>query len=112
MFRKSISFAVFALGALAIVVVCVAQQGPTEAPTGFDTPTLAQDPGSQSVSNGIAEPSGDTYALDQTRFEQDHDARTGLGPVFNASACADCHQNPVSGGGGQITDKHARQNKH
>src|ERR1700746_90074 len=97
MFRKCISFAVFALGALAIVVAGVAQQSPTEAPTGFDTPTLAQDPGSQSVSNGIAEPSGDTYALDQTRFEQDHDARTGLGPVFNARACADCHQNPVSG---------------
>jgi hypothetical protein len=70
MFRKCISFAVFGLGALAMVVAGIAQQGPTEAPTGFDTPTLAQDPGSQSVSNGIAEPSGDTYALDQTRFEQ------------------------------------------
>ena len=104
MFRKCISFAVFALGALAMVVVGIAQQGPTEAPTGFDTPTLAQDPGSQSVSNGIAEPSGDTYALDQTRFEQDHDARTGLGPVFNARACADCHQNPVSGGSSQFTE--------
>ena len=55
MFRKCISFAVFALGALSIVVAGVAQQGPTEAPTGFDTPTLAQDPGSQSDSNGIAE---------------------------------------------------------
>src|ERR1700731_1585461 len=104
MFRKCISFAVFALGALAIVVAGVAQQGPTEAPTGFDTPTLAQDPGSQSVSNGIAEPSGDTYALDQARFEQDHDARTGLGPVFNARACADCHQNPVTGGSSQFTE--------
>src|SRR6201988_994925 len=104
MFRKCISFAVFALGALAMVVAGIAQQGPTEAPTGFDTPTLAQDPGSQSVSNGIAEPSGDTYALDQTRFEQDHDARTGLGPVFNARACADCHQNPVSGGSSQFTE--------
>src|SRR5580693_2528488 len=104
MFRKCIAFAVFALGALAIVVAGVAQQGPTAAPTGFDTPTLAQDPGSQSVSNGIAEPSGDTYALDQTRFEQDHDARTGLGPVFNARACADCHQNPVSGGSSQFTE--------
>src|ERR1700751_450543 len=104
MFRKCSSFAVVALGTLAIVVAGVAQQGPTEAPTGFDTPTLAQDPGSQSVSNGIAEPSGDTYALDQTRFEQDHDARTGLGPVFNARACADCHQNPVSGGSSQFTE--------
>src|SRR5258707_14308719 len=109
MFHKCISFAVFALGALAIVVAGVAQQGPTEAPTGFDTPTLAQDPGSQSVSNGIVEPSGDTYALDQTRFEQDHDARTGLGPVFNARACADCHQNPVSDGGMSIERRRARR---
>src|SRR6201982_3866239 len=110
MFRKFISFAVSALGALAIVVAGVAQQGPTEAPTGFDTPTLAQDPGSQSVSNGIAEPSGDTYALDQTRFEQDHDASTGLGPVFNARACPDCHQNPVSGGSSQFTEIRAGHN--
>jgi hypothetical protein len=96
--------AVLLLGALAIVLAGVAQQAPTEAPTGFDTPTLAQNPGSQSVSNGIAEPSGDTYALDQNKFEQDHDASTSLGPVFNARACADCHQNPVSGGSSQFTE--------
>jgi CxxC motif-containing protein (DUF1111 family) len=61
----------------------IAQPSPTEAPAGFDTPTLAQNPGSQSASNGIAELPGDSYALDQTRFEQDHDASTGLGPVFS-----------------------------
>src|SRR6201982_2980784 len=110
MFRKCISFSVFALGALAIVVAGIAKQGPPKAPTGFDTPTLAQDPGSQSVSNGIAEPSGDTYALDQARFEQDHDAGTGLGPVFNARACVDCHQNPVSGGSSQFTEVRAGHN--
>src|SRR6201984_3085572 len=110
MFRKCISFAVFALGALAIVVAGVAQQGPTEAPTGFDTPTLAQNPGSQSVSNGIVEPPGDSYALDQTRYEQVHDASTGLGPVFNGRACAECHQNPVSGGASQFTEMRAGHN--
>jgi len=92
---------------MAIGLAGVAQQSPTEAPVGFDTPTLAQNPGSQSISNGIAQPPGDTYALDQTRFEQDHDASTGLGPVFNARACADCHQNPVSGGSSQFTEVRA-----
>jgi CxxC motif-containing protein (DUF1111 family) len=104
MAHKYVSAAVLLLGVLAIVLAGVAQQAPTEALTGFNTPTLAQNPGSQSVSNDIAEPSGDSYALDQTKFEQDHDASTGLGPVFNARACADCHQNPVSGGSSQFTE--------
>src|SRR6266404_2156915 len=104
MLRKYISVGVLVLGALVIGVVSVAQQSPTEAPAGFDTPTLAQNPGSQSTSNGIAQPPGDDYALDQARFEQDHDISTGLGPVFNARACAECHQNPVSGGSSQFTE--------
>jgi len=95
---------------MAIALAGVAQQAPTEAPAGFDTPTLAQNPGSNSLSNGIAEPPGDSYALDQTKFEQDHDASTGLGPVFNARACADCHQNPVSGGSSQFTEVRAGHN--
>ncbi len=90
--------------ALAISLSGVAQQSASEAPAGFDTPTLAQSPGSQSTSNGIAQPPGDDYALDQTRFEQAHDVGTGLGPVFNARACAECHQNPVSGGSSQFTE--------
>jgi CxxC motif-containing protein (DUF1111 family) len=80
---------------------------PSEAPAGFDTPTIAQDPGSQSVSNGIVEPPGDSFAFDQTRYERTHDASTGLGPVFNARACSDCHQNPVSGGASQFTELRA-----
>jgi hypothetical protein len=54
-------------------IAVVAQQSETEAPAGFTTPTLGQTvgaggeligtPGSQSVSNGIAEPPGDTFAL-------------------------------------------------
>ena len=85
----------------------IAQQSATEAPAGFDTPTLAANPGSQSTSNGIAEPRGDTYALDQQIYELIHDVNTGLGPVYNGRACAECHQNPVSGGASQFTELRA-----
>ena len=90
--------------AILISIGALAQMAATEAPTGFDTPTLVQSPGSKSVSNGIAEPPGDTYALDQQAYETSHDPTTGLGPVFNARACSDCHQNPVSGGASQFTE--------
>jgi CxxC motif-containing protein (DUF1111 family) len=88
----------------ASVAVAAAQQAATEAPAGFDTPTLVENPGSRSVSNGIAEPAGDSFALDQQIYELTHDVDRGLGPVFNARACADCHQNPVSGGASQFTE--------
>src|ERR1700746_1551247 len=88
----------------ASVAAVAAQQTLTEAPTGFDTPTLVENPGSRSVSNGIAEPAGDSFVLDQQIYELTHDVNTGLGPVFNARACADCHQNPVSGGASQFTE--------
>jgi len=98
----------FSLSALlAIAIAGIAQQSATEAPAAFDTPTLGQNPGSQSLSNGIPEPSGDTYALDQQRFERRNGVDDGLGPVFNATSCADCHQNPVTGGPSQITENRA-----
>ena len=86
------------------VAALAASQALTEAPAGFDTPTLVVNPGSQSVSNGIAEPVGDSFALDQQIYELSHDVNSGLGPVFNARACSDCHQNPVSGGASQFTE--------
>ena len=92
------------LGVATLALLGSAQDAPTEAPAGFDTPTLVQNAGSQSRSNGIGEPAGDTFALDQQAFETTHDASTGLGPVFNARACADCHQNPVSGAASQFTE--------
>ena len=92
------------LGVLSIGHPVIAQQSATEAPAGFDTPTLVVNPGSQSTSNGIAQPNGDTFAHDQQVYEQIHDVNSGLGPVYNGRACAECHQNPVSGGASQFTE--------
>ena len=107
MTRTCPSARVLLLAVIAGACPVLAQPSATEAPAGFDTPTLVAHPGSQSTSNGIAEPAGDTYALDQQAYEQVHDVTSGLGPVYNGRACAECHQNPVSGGASQFTELRA-----
>lgn len=104
MTHRLISICVLLLGVAVMGLTGIAQQSATEAPAGFDTPTLAGDAGSQSKSNGLTEPSGDSFALDQQNYERVHDVSTGLGPVYNGRACAECHQNPVSGGASQFTE--------
>jgi CxxC motif-containing protein (DUF1111 family) len=105
--RRIVSVCILVLGVVAMGLAGIAQQPATEAPAGFDTPTLAQNPGSLSKNNGLAEPAGDSYALDQQIYEQIHDVNSGLGPVYNGRACAECHQNPVSGGASQFTELRA-----
>lgn len=69
--------------ALDIGFVGIAELAATEAPAGFNTPSFN---GTQSVSNGIDEPSGDTFALDQEIYVRNHAAQspipleTELGP--------------------------------
>src|ERR1700733_11270682 len=74
---------------------------PTEAPAGFNTPSFNS---AHSISNGIVEPPGDTFARDQQVFEQNKAVADGLGPVYNATSCVMCHQNPNSGAAGQVTE--------
>ena len=45
-------------------------------------------------------------------FEEREQIATGLGPVYNAQGCADCHQNPVTGGNSQVTELRAGSRKH
>ena len=67
------------------------QQGPiTEAAAGFDNQT-----------NGMVDQA--TFDQDRETFEERDDIAKGLGPVYNAQSCAECHQNPVTGGISQIT---------
>lgn len=70
-------------------------QAPTSAPeamTGFD-----------SDSNGFSETGRRT--TDQTNFEEtEHITPDGLGPLYNAQSCRECHQNPITGASSQIAE--------
>jgi len=63
----------------------------TEAPTGFDN-----------KSNGVTNDA--THDADQTTFEEVEKLTDGLGPLYNAQSCRECHQNPVSGAASQVTE--------
>jgi len=66
----------------------------TEAPTGFDN-----------LTNGlVTQPEFDAA---RETFEERDDISKGLGPVYNAQSCAECHQNPVSGGVSQVNELRA-----
>src|SRR6201981_3185807 len=65
---------------------------PTEAVTGFDD-----------QSNGFSDP--DRRKADQKFFEEvERIAPDGLGPIYNAQSCRECHQTPVSGAASQVTE--------
>jgi len=85
----------------AVVTQLLSQQG-NEAPAGFDTPTLSANPGSQSKGNGLVDDA--TFGTTQAVFEEEDGVDKGLGPIYNARSCAECHQNPVTGGGSQIAE--------
>ena len=86
---------------LAIGITGIGQQSAKEAPAGFNTPSFNS---AASISNGIVEPPGDTFARDQNVYEENEAVKDGLGPVYNATSCVTCHQNPNSGAASQITE--------
>jgi CxxC motif-containing protein (DUF1111 family) len=64
---------------------------PSEAPTGFDN-----------KSNAVVD--DQTHASDQVNFEQFEAVSDGLGPLYNAQSCRECHQSPVTGGVSQVME--------
>jgi CxxC motif-containing protein (DUF1111 family) len=74
---------------LAVPALLFAAAAATEAPAGFFNQT-----------NGF-EPQAAMDA-DRAQFEKLNQIADGLGPVFNAQGCVECHGNPVSGGISQI----------
>jgi len=82
-----------------LVLVTLAVAAPlvyaaTEAPAGFDN-----------LTNGFTTQT--QFDLDQANFSEAEEIADGLGPVYNAQACRECHQNPVTGATSQVTELRA-----
>ncbi len=75
---------------LAVSVLFFAPPFP-EAPTGFDNKT-----------NGLVDDA--THTVDQAKFDEIEQISDGLGPLYNAQSCRECHQNPTSGGSSQVSE--------
>ena len=82
----------FFIGAavLSFALASVAPQVP-DAPTGFDN-----------KSNGVVDDV--THQADQVKFDEVEGLANGLGPLYNAQSCRECHQNPTSGGLSQVSE--------
>jgi CxxC motif-containing protein (DUF1111 family) len=78
------------LAVLSLILAFSASRS-TEAPTGFDN-----------KSNGVTDDA--THEADQMRFEEVELVSDGLGPLYNAQSCRECHQSPVSGSASQIAE--------
>jgi CxxC motif-containing protein (DUF1111 family) len=78
------------------------QSGPTEAAAGFDNQTNGFEPQGTPVPPTDPNPAGGTFESDKFIFEITDTIADGLGPVYNAQSCRECHQNPVTGGVSQI----------
>ena len=68
----------------------------TEAPAAFD-----------GRSNGFLTDAEFAAALETFEEREFNNGVDGLGPVFNAQACVECHQSPVTGGTSQVTELRA-----
>ena len=80
-----------ALSFILILFLAASATHSTEAPTGFDN-----------KSNGVADDA--THQADQTKFEEVEQLSDGLGPLYNAQSCRECHQSPVSGAASQVSE--------
>jgi CxxC motif-containing protein (DUF1111 family) len=81
-------------GFLASLTLAVQGQTVTEAPAGYDNRT-----------NGFLTQA--QFDAVKAVFEERDDIAKGLGPVYNAQSCAECHQNPITGANSQVAELRA-----
>ena len=97
--RRALTYSkIFCLFALPAVLFAAAGIS-SEAPAGFDT-----------LTNGAVDQA--THDADRDQFEESVKPADGLGPLYNATSCVDCHQNPVTGGSSQVSEMRAGHMEH
>src|SRR5216683_2033734 len=92
----------FRVRLLFLIPIAVAVQGGSaigEAPASFDNAT-----------NGAVDDA--THQVDLAKFDAVEQISDGLGPLYNAQSCRECHQNPVSGGASQVTELRVGHREH
>src|SRR5205823_7026683 len=94
-------------------MIAVAVGGPQDAPKGAEPVEECQEPdkvvhppaGFDNKTNGFEEQA--EFDDDKTAFEEVETIEKGLGPVYNATSCVSCHQDPVTGGSSQVAELRA-----
>lgn len=101
--RRRISrFFLVSAALAATIILSGSAQNATEAPSGYSTPVTHD--ASQIQGNGMTLAANETLADDMSTFMEEDDIANGLGPVYNARGCVDCHANPVVGGGSIVSE--------
>src|SRR5919205_1281254 len=85
---------------LAAVVSPLMLSRTVESQAATEALTTDMDARTNDLSNGFDA----NFAADQATFEEREEIADGLGPLYNAQSCAECHQSPDTGAASQITE--------
>jgi CxxC motif-containing protein (DUF1111 family) len=132
--RKLILLFASSAAAVTVGISTYAQQPPTRTPTDLAAMTELTIPapaGFNSKTNGFTEQ--DEFDKDREAFEdvetivpekkssvsrsqtasnsEETQTKGGLGPVYNATSCVTCHQNPITGSSSQVSELRAGRRK-
>ena len=91
--------AVISLTVLTLTLAVPVFAAPTPAPA---TPAVEALAGFDNRSNGLADEG--MHQADMAKFDAVEQVADGLGPLYNAQSCRECHQDPVSGGASQVSE--------
>lgn len=56
---------------------------------------------------GLTRPERTRFQQGKVQFDSEFTPETGLGPLFNSTACGECHEAPAAGGSGDEVEVHA-----